>query len=71
MRYNDLVEAGIIDPAKVVRVALQDASSVAGLLVTTEAMVADRPKKETPMPSMPGGGRNGGHGLLASRQTTS
>jgi chaperonin GroEL len=57
--YKDLVKAGIIDPAKVVRVAVQDASSVAGLLVTTEAMVADRPKKElTPpgMPGMPGGG---------------
>ena len=43
--YGDLIGKGIIDPAKVVRVALQDASSVAGLLVTTEAMVADRPKK--------------------------
>ena len=46
--YKDLVQAGIIDPAKVVRVALQDAASVAGLLVTTEAMVADMPKKEAP-----------------------
>ncbi len=60
--YKDLVKAGIIDPAKVVRVALQDASSVAGLLVTTEAMVADRPKKESPMPPMPGGGGMGGMG---------
>ena len=60
--YKDLVQAGIIDPAKVVRVALQDASSVAGLLVTTEAMVADRPKKENPMPAMPGGGGMGGMG---------
>jgi chaperonin GroEL len=60
--YKDLVKAGIIDPAKVVRVALQDASSVAGLLVTTEAMVAERPKKETPMPPMPGGGGMGGMG---------
>jgi chaperonin GroEL len=51
--YKDLVQAGIIDPAKGRRVALQDASSVAGLLVTTEAMVADRPKKESPMPAMP------------------
>lgn len=50
------------DPAKVVRVALQDASSVAGLLVTTEAMVADRPKKESAMPPMPGGGGMGGMG---------
>ncbi|MGH6924645.1 MAG: chaperonin GroEL [Propylenella sp.] len=45
--YKDLVEAGIIDPAKVVRVALQDAASVAGLLVTTEAMVAEMPRKES------------------------
>ena len=58
-RYVDLVQAGIIDPTKVVRTALQDASSVAGLLVTTEAMVAERPKKEAPMP-MPGGGGMGG-----------
>ena len=57
--YKDLVQAGIIDPAKVVRTALQDASSVAGLLVTTEAMVAELPKKESPMP-MPGGGGMGG-----------
>ena len=49
------IEKGIIDPAKVVRVALQDASSVAGLLVTTEAMVAERPKKDSGSPAMPGG----------------
>jgi len=49
------VRAGIIDPAKVVRVALQDAASIAGLLVTTEAMVADHPKKEAATPPMPGG----------------
>src|SRR5215208_1633475 len=54
--YVDLVEKGIIDPAKVVRAALQDAASVAGLLVTTEAMVAEAPKKQSPMPPMPGGG---------------
>jgi chaperonin GroEL len=59
--YVDMVAAGIIDPTKVVRTALQDASSVAGLLVTTEAMVAERPKKESPMP-MPGGGGMGGMG---------
>ena len=57
--YKDLVTAGIIDPTKVVRTALQDAASVAGLLVTTEAMVAELPKKESPMP-MPGGGGMGG-----------
>jgi len=57
--YKDLVSAGIIDPTKVVRAALQDAASVAGLLVTTEAMVAELPKKETPMPMPPGGGMGG------------
>jgi chaperonin GroEL len=58
--YKDLVQAGIIDPTKVVRTALQDAASVAGLLVTTEAMVAEHPKKESP--AMPGGGMGGGMG---------
>ncbi len=58
--YGDLVAAGIVDPTKVVRTALQDAASVAGLLVTTEAMVAEHPKKETP--PMPGGGMGGGMG---------
>src|SRR3546814_5958389 len=53
--YKDLVKAGVIDPTKVVRTALQDAASVAGLLINTEAMVAERPKKETPS-AMPGGG---------------
>jgi len=54
--YKDLVKAGIIDPTKVVRVALQDAASVAGLLITTEAMVAELPKKETPPMPAAGGG---------------
>ena len=54
--YGDLYAEGVIDPAKVVRTALQDAASVAGLLVTTEAMVAEKPKKDAPMPPMPGGG---------------
>src|SRR5712671_6627575 len=58
--YVDLVDSGIIDPAKVVRAALQDAASVAGLLVTTEAMVAEAPKRHTPPPPMPGGGGMGG-----------
>ncbi|MBN9042762.1 MAG: chaperonin GroL [Rhizobiales bacterium 62-47] len=58
--YVDMVAKGIIDPAKVVRTALQDASSVAGLLVTTEAMVAELPKE--PAPPMPGGGGMGGMG---------
>jgi len=58
--YTDLVKAGIIDPTKVVRCALQDAASVAGLLVTTEAMVADRPEKKAP--AAPGGHGHGGMG---------
>jgi chaperonin GroEL len=58
--YVDLVNSGIVDPAKVVRAALQDAASVAGLLVTTEAMVAEAPKKQAPPPPMPGGGGMGG-----------
>ena len=58
--FKDLVAAGIIDPAKVVRTALQDAASVAGLLVTTEAMVAERPEKKAA--PMPGGGGMGGMG---------
>jgi chaperonin GroEL len=54
--FGNLVNKGIIDPTKVVRIALQDGSSIAGLLITTEAMVAEKPKKETPMPAMPPGG---------------
>jgi chaperonin GroEL len=54
--YGDLFKLGIIDPTKVVRTALQDAASVAGLLITTEAMIAEKPKKEAPAPAMPGGG---------------
>jgi chaperonin GroEL len=54
--YADLVKSGIIDPTKVVRVALQNAASVAGLLVTTEAMVAEKPEKKAPAAPMPGGG---------------
>jgi chaperonin GroEL len=53
--FGDLFAQGVIDPAKVVRAALEDAASVAGLLVTTEAMVAEKPKKEAPAPAMPGG----------------
>jgi chaperonin GroEL len=60
--YVDLVAAGIIDPTKVVRIALQDAASVASLLITTEAMVAERPKKET-APAMPPGGMGGMGGM--------
>ena len=57
-QYVDMLSAGIVDPAKVVRVALQDAASVAGLMITTEAMVAETPKKKE-APAMPGGGMGG------------
>ena len=66
--YVDMIEAGIVDPAKVVRTALQDAASVAGLLITTEAMIGDKPKKEA---ARDADGRrrwrHGRHGLLKSR----
>ncbi|MCG8547814.1 MAG: chaperonin GroEL, partial [Alphaproteobacteria bacterium] len=65
-KYVDLVKAGIIDPAKVVRTALQDAASIAGLLITTEAMVAEKPepKSEAAMPPDMGGmGGMGGMGM--------
>jgi len=57
--YVNMMSKGIIDPTKVVRCALQDAASVAGLLITTEAMVAERPKKDSGAPAMPGGGMGG------------
>ena len=57
--YGDLYKLGIIDPTKVVRTALQDAASIAGLLITTEAMVAEMPK-DKPAPAMPGGSGMGG-----------
>jgi chaperonin GroEL len=60
--YVDMVDKGIVDPAKVVRAALQDAASIAGLLVTTEAMVAELPRDTPAMPAMPGGGGMGGMG---------
>jgi chaperonin GroEL len=59
-QFVDMLAAGILDPAKVVRIALQDAASIAGLMITTEAMVAERPKKDAP--PMPGGGGMGGMG---------
>ena len=66
--YVDMLDKGIVDPAKVVRAALQDAASVAGLLVTTEAMIAETPKEAPAMPAMPGGGggwADGRDGLLS------
>ena len=59
-QYEDLMNAGVIDPTKVVRFALQNAASVASLLITTEAMIAEKPRKEEPMPAMPPGGGMGG-----------
>ncbi|MCD5383876.1 chaperonin GroEL [candidate division WOR-3 bacterium] len=62
--FTDIVKAGIIDPTKVTRIALQNASSVASLLITTEAMIAEKKEKEEKMPPMPpgGGGYGGGYG---------
>jgi chaperonin GroEL len=63
-KYTDMFKAGIIDPTKVVRIALQDAASVAGLLITTEAMVAEKPEKKEPMPAgAPDMGGMGGMGF--------
>ncbi|MBM3483800.1 MAG: chaperonin GroEL [Alphaproteobacteria bacterium] len=61
--YVDMIKAGIVDPAKVVRTALQDAASVAGLLITTEAMVAEKPEPKGAAPAMPGGGMGGMGGM--------
>ena len=61
--YVDLVATGVIDPTKVVRCALQDAASVSGLLITTEAMIAEAPKKQGPAAPMPGGGMGGMGGM--------
>ena len=58
--YEDLVKAGVIDPAKVVRSALQNASSIASLLLTTEALVSEIPEDKKEAPAMPGGGGMGG-----------
>src|SRR5881628_1617627 len=57
--YEDLVKAGIVDPTKVVRIALQNAASVAGLMITTEAMVAEKPEEKSAAPAMPPGGMGG------------
>lgn len=57
--YCDMLEAGVIDPTKVARVALENASSVSGLLLTTEALIVEKPEKNPPMPPMPGGGMEG------------
>jgi chaperonin GroEL len=61
--YTDMIKSGIIDPVKVVRIALQSAASVAGMMATTECMVADKPEKKTEMPGGPGGGMGGDYGF--------
>jgi chaperonin GroEL len=61
-QYEDLLKAGVIDPAKVTRAALQNAASIAGLLLTTEALITDKPEQEGAAPAMPGGGGMGGMG---------
>ena len=60
--FGDMIEMGILDPAKVTRTALQAAGSVAGMMITTEAMVTDVPKDDAPMPPMPDMGGMGGMG---------
>ena len=60
--YTDMIKAGIIDPTKVVRLALKNAASVASLMITTEALVAEKPEKKAPYPPMPPGGGMGGMG---------
>jgi chaperonin GroEL len=62
--YGDLVEMGILDPTKVTRSALQNAASIAGLMITTEAMVAEEPKEEPPMPAGGGMGGMGDMGMM-------
>ena len=62
-KYENLLQAGVIDPTKVVRSALQDAASVAGLLITTEAAIADVVEDKLAMPAMPGGGMGGMGGM--------
>ncbi len=62
-KYVKMFEAGIIDPTKVTRVAVQNAASISGLLLTTEAVISDIPEKEAPMPPMPGGDMGGMGGM--------
>ena len=62
-KYEDLIAAGVIDPSKVARCALQNAASVASLMLTTETLIAERPKKESGAAGMPGGGMGGMGGM--------
>ena len=58
--FEDMLKAGVLDPTKVTRYALQNAASIAGLLLTTECLITEVPEKDKPMPPMPGGGGMGG-----------
>ena len=58
-KYENLVQTGVIDPTKVTRIALENAASVAGLVLTTEATIVEKPEEKKPMPPMPGGGGMG------------
>ena len=60
--YVDMFKAGIVDPLKVTRSALQNAASIASLLLTTEVLIAEKPEEDKKMPAMPGGGGMGGYG---------
>ena len=62
-KYENLIQSGVIDPTKVVRSALQDAASVAGMIITTEAAITDSIEDKPPMPAMPGGGMGGMGGM--------
>ncbi len=62
--YEDLFEAGVIDPTKVTRVALENAASIAGMLLTTECVIAEKKTDEPAMPPMPGGGMGGGMPMM-------
>ena len=68
--YGDMVKMGILDPTKVVRAALQNAASIAGLLITTEATVAEKPKKDDG-PAMPPGAKGGMDGMMQGARATS
>jgi len=61
--FEDLLQAGVVDPTKVTRTALQNAASVAGLMITTEAMIAEKPKEDKEGPAMPPGGMGGMGGM--------
>ena len=61
-KYEDLLAAGVIDPAKVTRIALENAVSIASLLLTTDCLVTEKPKEKEEMPPMPPGGMGGGYG---------